>query len=379
MSNRETLEELFAGGMIEIRRSGLFNRSPGPLPLDFDFDRIEGMMLGLAVGDALGITTEGMLPEQRRRHYGEIRNYLPNRYVRLGPGERPRGYPSDDTQLAFWTLEQLISDRDLKPEHVARRFSRERIFGIGSAVSGFVRAFRRGTEWWRAGQPSAGNGALMRIAPVLIPHLCRPSPELWVDTALCAMITHNDSASISACLAFVQLLWELLRRNDPPEPSWWVREYVAVARELETGESYHPRGGAYPGYAGPLWRFVSETVPEAWEQGLSVLEACNRWYSGAYLLETIPSVLYILMKHGHDFEQAVVRAVNDTRDNDTIAAIVGAAAGALHGRRSIPRRWIENLSGRTTDRDDGRVFELLERAAALWASPDPGSHRKGDP
>jgi len=86
-------------------------------------------------------------------------------------------------------------------------------------------------------------------------------------------------------------------------------------------------------------------VPEAFEQGLSVIEACNRWYSGAYLLETVPSVLYILMKHGHDFEQAVVRAVNDTRDNDTIAAIVGAVAGALHGKKGIPRRWIESLSG----------------------------------
>lgn len=100
-----------------------------------------------------------------------------------------------------------------------------------------------------------------------------------------------------------------------------------------------------------------------------MLEACNRWYSEAYLLETVPSALYILMKHGHDFEQAVLRAVNDTKDNDTIAAIVGAAAGALHGRRSIPLRWIENLYGRTTDRDDGRVFELLDRAATLWAFP----------
>jgi len=42
----------------------------------------------------------------------------------------------------------------------------------------------------------------------------------------------------------------------------------------------------------------------------------------------------------------VVRAVNDIVDNDTIAAIVGAAAGALHGRRAIPQRWVSGLSGR---------------------------------
>jgi ADP-ribosyl-[dinitrogen reductase] hydrolase len=367
MTNRETLEELFQTNEIDIRRSGLFDLDPEPLPRSFDFDRIEGMMLGLAIGDALGITTEGTIPHLRHQYFGEIRDYLPNRYVEPGPGKSARGYPSDDTQLAFWTLEQLIEDNGFNPEHVANRFCRDRIFGIGSAVRGFVTAFQRGIEWHRAGQPSAGNGALMRIAPILIPHLTRPSAELWVDTALCAMITHNDTASISACLAFVHILWELLHREQPPEPSWWVREYVTAARELETERSYQPRGGNHRGYQGPISRFVIEKVPKAYDRGLSVMDACNSWYSGAFLLETVPSVLYILMKHGHDFEQAVLRAVNDTQDNDTIAAIVGAAVGALHGRKSIPPGWIENLSGRTTDRDDGRVFELLDQAADRWA------------
>jgi ADP-ribosylglycohydrolase len=98
-----------------------------------------------------------------------------------------------------------------------------------------------------------------------------------------------------------------------------------------------------------------------------VLDACNEWYSGAYLLETIPSVIYIMMRHGHDFEEALVRAVNDTRDNDTIAAIVGALAGALHGKEQIPDRWLRNLSGRTTDSDDGKIFEILKGARRAWA------------
>ena len=97
-----------------------------------------------------------------------------------------------------------------------------------------------------------------------------------------------------------------------------------------------------------------------------MVDACNQWYSGAYLLETMPSVIYILMRHGHDPEEAIVRAVNDTKDNDTIAAIVGAAVGALHGRDAIPERWVANLSGRTTDRDDGRIFELIREARSRW-------------
>ena len=86
-------------------------------------------------------------------------------------------------------------------------------------------------------------------------------------------------------------------------------------------------------------------------------------------MEAVPSVLMILTKHGDDPEEAIVRAVNDTKDNDTIAAIIGAAVGALHGKRKLPKRWIENLSGRTTDRDDGRVFELIEAAKhVFWES-----------
>ncbi|MFH0825519.1 MAG: ADP-ribosylglycohydrolase family protein [Pseudomonadota bacterium] len=95
---------------------------------------------------------------------------------------------------------------------------------------------------------------------------------------------------------------------------------------------------------------------------------CLSWYSGAYILETVPSAIYILMKHGHDFEEAIVRAVNDTRDNDTVAAIVGAAVGALHGKGAIPDKWLSNLLGRTMHNDDGRIFELLREARNRWGS-----------
>jgi ADP-ribosyl-[dinitrogen reductase] hydrolase len=331
------------------------------MPDSLDFERVEGMMLGLAIGDALGATTEGQSPPGRRAKHGEIRDYLPNRYA----GGRPVGLPSDDTQLAFWTLEQMIADQGFNPEHVAARFCRDHIYGIGSAVRQFITNYKAGMPWYQCGTKSAGNGALMRIAPMLIPHLQTGTTDLWVDTALSAMITHNDSASISACLSFVHMLWQLLQMDAPPEPSWWLETYVETARDLEVDDTYSPRRRDLP-YRGTLWRFVEEQVGTAYHTGLSTLDACNAWYSAAYLLETVPSVLYILMCHGDDPEQAIVRAVNDTVDNDTIAAIVGAAVGALHGKDVIPKRWRSNLLGRTTDRDDGHIFELLEQARTLW-------------
>jgi len=363
-ANRETLDHLFENRQIDLRRGGLFDTTPPPLPPGLNWSRIEGMMLGLAIGDGLGNSTEGSLPHIRFSRHGEIRDYTGNRH-----DPRRLGFPSDDTQLAFRTLDQINVDRGLNPEHLAERFCRDRINGIGSAIKAFVQAFNSGTPWDRAGQPSAGNGALMRIAPVLIPHLRSGTPDLWVDTALCAMMTHNDSASLSACLAFINILWQLLGMRSTPDPEWWLRSYVAVAQDLETGRVYQPRGGSFGDFSGPLWQFVKEKVQWAYDRGLSVKEGCDHWWSGAFLLETVPCVIYTLMRHADDVEEAIVRAVNDTKDNDTVAAIVGAAMGALYGREGIPERWIKNLSGRTTHEgggDDGRVFAILEEARTIW-------------
>ena len=363
-SNKEMLHSLFAAGKVNLRRSDLFDNSPERMPENFDFDKAEGMMMGLAIGDSLGRGTEGMLPEDRKAAHGEIRDYLPNRHAE----GKAIGLPSDDTQLAFWTLEQMIADRGFNPDHLAERFCHGQIFGIGSTVSRFRRNYLAGKPWHESGPKSARNGALMRIAPMVIPHLKSPSSNLWIDTALSAMITHNDSGSTASCISFVNLLWQLLKMDAPPDPDWWLETYVAVARDLETDESYTPRGGAFTDYRGPIWRFVEEKVGAAYRNNLSVVEACNSWYSAAFLLETVPSVIYILMKCGRNLEEAIIRAVNDTWDNDTIAAIVGAAVGALHGKRAIPERWITKLSGRTSYADDGKVFELLKTAKRIWGS-----------
>jgi len=359
--NRRTFNWLFESHQIDLRRGDLFDTKPQPMPDTLNIDRIEGMMLGLAIGDSLGNTSEGMLPEVRRKVHGEVRDYLPNPYA----DHRPVGLPSDDTQLAFWTLEQMIADGRFDPEHVAGRFCRDRIFGIGSTLKAFIRNCQAGLPWYQCGPKSAGNGALMRIAPMLIPHLDTRTTDLWVDTALSAMITHNDSGSLAACLSFVYMLWHLLQMENAPQPHWWLDTYVAMARDLEVDETYRSRSSAFADYKGPIWRFVEDKVGQAYCDKLSVLEACHQWYSGAYLLETVPSVLYILMRHGDDPDEAIIRAVNDTKDNDTIAAIVGAAVGALHGKTKLPERWISNLAGRTTDHDDGRIYELLEQAGKL--------------
>ncbi len=356
--NRQMLDWLLRQGLIKLDHSDLLDRAPTP-PGQIDWDRVEGMLLGLAIGDALGVLTEGLLPAERRAAFGEVRDYLPL----AGP---PVGVPSDDTQLAFWTLEQLLADDGFVPENVAVRFTKNRIVGIGATVREFLRRQAEGLPWYACGPESAGNGALMRIAPILVPHLRRPSAELWVDTVLAAMLTHNDAGSTASCVAFVNMLWQLLAMRESPAPEWWLRTFVHTARALEGFTRYRARHPAAQDYEGPIYRFVDEHVSRAYRDDVATVDACDSWHSGAYLLETVPCVVYILMRHGHDPEEAIIRAVNDTRDNDTIAAIVGAAVGALHGRGRLPSRWIARLSGRTTAQDDGRVCELIGLSKRRW-------------
>jgi ADP-ribosyl-[dinitrogen reductase] hydrolase len=361
---------LFDQGHIALERAPLLDQPPPPITTPDRWTRVEGMLLALAVGDSLGNSSEAMAPADRWAMHGEIRDFLPNPYL----GARRVGTPSDDTQLAFWTLEELVERGHLDPERLANRFSASRIFGIGRTVREFVRNFKdEGSPWWAAGPESAGNGALMRIAPVLVPHVEKPTPALWADAAIAGMLTHNDRASTASCVAFVGLLWDLLRRDagPPPAAAWWLDTFVARLRPLEGRTHYASRSPdpRYSGWTGSLADFLDEHVRRALAEGRSARAACDGWHSGAYLLETVPSALYILCRHGHDPEEAIVRAANDTWDNDTVAAIVGAAVGELHGVEALPQRWRDGLLGRTRADDDGRVFELIAAARRRFALP----------
>jgi len=359
IDNTRLLQECMGHGVIRLHDAGILHCPPSPLPPDFDFQKVEGMLLGLAIGDALGAPTEGMLPGERHTRYGEIRDFLPSG----NPDTGAIGAVTDDTQLAFWTLEQLVIDGGLVPEHLADRLCSGHIYGIGNTVRQFIgRRKDQGLPWQLAGIDSLGNGALMRIAPVVVPHLQLPHASLYADAALDAMVTHNAYGNIATCVAFVDILWQLLGMRRAPSSDWWAETFISTARGLEGDTTYAPGMPDVQGYRGPLWRFAELMCLDALLNRVPVVDACNHWGSGASLLETVPSVLHILAMYGHDPEAAIIRAVNDTKDNDTIAAIVGAAVGALHGLAGLPERWLEGLNGRIHADGNSDVFRLVFRA-----------------
>lgn len=147
--------------------------------------------------------------------------------------------------------------------------------------------------------------------------------------------------------------------EETPRPEWWIDEYVRVSAPIEDEmENYKSRVGV--DYCGSGHKFVNEYLREN-IQSMEISEFAEKVGSGAYLLETIPFVLFVLAKYSHNPEEALVKAVSYSKDSDTIGAIVGSALGALHGIEAFPDRWIRNLTGRLSYRDDGRVFKLIDR------------------
>jgi ADP-ribosyl-[dinitrogen reductase] hydrolase len=340
-------------------RSALLQGPRDPVTGPVADDRIRGMLLGLAIGDALGNTSEGFTATQRAALFGETRDYLPNPRA---AGHRV-GLPSDDSQLAFWTLESLLECGGLDPDDLSNRFATREIFGIGRSMRQFLHNRDQGfTHWYQCGAESAGNGALMRIAPLVLLHPAGSSAALWLDTALASIVTHRDACSVASTVAFTDLLARLLRLRAAPAPEWILATYFNTVRAVCTDQRYAPRGGRFAGWEGPFADYLELVLGEATRAGWDSRQACEAWGSGAYLLETVPSALWILAHHAGDPEEAIARAVNDTEDNDTIAAIVGAAVGALHGKDALPLQWQRGLLGRTTADDDGRVFRLIETA-----------------
>ena len=360
MSNRDALDLLIGEGTLT--RGDWLDAIPArlpdaePVPLA---DRIRGMLLGVAIGDALGNTTESVNPDQRASRFGEISDYLPNHHA----GDRAVGLPSDDTQLTFRTVAQLIESGELDPTRLLAAFSADPIFGIGQATHEAISRYREnGMDWRYLGAPSAGNGAFMRIAPVLLPYLTAPSAGLWADTVIATAITHRDTAAIATSVSWVAILWDLLGMVTTPAPDWWSDRFIQTVRQVENPEtSYRPRGGAWSDFDGCFSAWM-DRCHETILTEPSVERAGGLWHSGAFLLETAPSVLHVLTRFASDPEEAMIRAVNDTRDNDTVGAIVGAAIGALYGVNAFPARWREGLLGRIGTDDDGQVQRIIDAA-----------------
>lgn len=263
--------------------------------------RARACLLGLAIGDSLGATVEFMTASEIKSQYGCHRKLIGGGWLNLRPGE-----VTDDTQMSLCIARSIVAV-GFSPQDIAQRFVEwylSRPPDVGNTCRrGIARFINLGTVHGQPNEGDAGNGAVMRIAPVALAALAE-WPLLEVGAIGQAHITHNNPLSDAACILVGRLIQSALVGHAMDRLK---QQADACVAEI------------------PKFRYLPY-------HGLST----------AYVVDTMQTVLHFLFATS-SFEECVVATVNQGGDADTTGAIVGAIAGAYYGLDAIPRAWLRKL------------------------------------
>ena len=278
-------------------------------------DRYVGCLVGLALGDALGAPLEFLSREQIAATWGEVRDLLGGGWLNVDPGEY-----TEDTQLAVALGGSIAAIGHVDPADIARRFVawlQGEPTDVGKLTRTALRYHEQGMSWQEVGPRvcqelvgrCAGNGSVMRCAPVGLFHALRLD-QLVRDSALTSALTHAD-----------------------PQPVWGTIAVNLAIAELVAGRSDHLVQRVVAQIEEPRVRQTLLQAPKLARKDVR---------SGGYVLETLSAAFWALENH-QGFEDVVVAAINLGDDADTVGAVAGALAGAREGVGAIPERWQKQL------------------------------------
>lgn len=290
---------------VPVRHAASFER----------LNRAHGAMLGLAVGDAIGTSVEFM----PRGSFSPMTDMIGG-----GPFNLIAGQWTDDTSMALCLASSLVENgfdlHDQMTRYVLWRdegylSSTGRCFDIGSTTNDALKAFKRtGNPISGSTDPSsAGNGSIMRLAPIPIHFL--ESPELALD--LCeeqSRTTHQTPECLMACRLLGEVLIRSLQGKSKEEvlsPSQQILKLSAGLRSIADG-----------GYK-------TKTIDQIRSTG--------------YVVDSLEAALWCFWKT-HNFKDCVLLAANLGFDADTTAAISGQIAGGHYGKTGIPAEWLQKLT-----------------------------------
>lgn len=296
-------------------------------------DRIAGCFVGLAVGDALGAPLEFLSRRQVRKHYPEgLRDMIDSRLWK-------KGESTDDTQMALLIAESLLQRKGFLASDLAQRFQTwartAKDVGIQTRavvnMAGYVRDPEGCSSQFHTAHPdsSAGNGAVMRCAPVAL--FCLDSLDRVVEVSRAsARVTHHDPKAQSSCVIL----------------NAWIQ--AAICRGIRDG-----RGEAIA--------LLNETERLVWHR-LEQIEAYKEddIKSSGYTVDTLEAAVWSFLTTA-SYEEAVVRAANLGEDADTVAAVCGALAGAFYGYAAIPDRWRHQLQ------DEALIHKIALELGGVYA------------
>ena len=308
---------------------------PAVPPTPSTRERFHGALLGLATGEALGAPAEFLTPEQILGTYGVLTEMIGGGVYDLPPGESV-----DATEMMLCLAESLADRGAFDAEDVIERYRQwfeSRPRHVSLTVRAALISYRAGTHWDLAsrrafeilGGPRAGNGSLIRCAPVGLVY-CGDAVTRHDTSLRESTLTHFDRLAGWACAAFNDLI-SAARHGDLAEQ---VPDIAATIDDEDLRVS----------------RMLRETLAMEPEEVRS----------SSFVLDTLQAALWTVLR-STDFEHAVTRAVNMGHDSCAVGAVTGALAGAVYGEGGIPARWLQALRGRE------RIATVADRLADVSA------------
>jgi ADP-ribosyl-[dinitrogen reductase] hydrolase len=282
-------------------------------------------ILGLLVGDALGVPYEFTKPEEippfDAIEYDPPSGFEPAYNV-------PPGTWSDDGAQALCVLDTLLEEPPVFMDGVASRLLRWRdegymavdgkVFDIGNTTNRALSRYSAGAppnESGITGEDANSNGSLMRTLPVAF--FERPDDELVRLAMGQSKITHAEATPMLCCAAYV--LWA--REIAAGTPDAWDQAFESLDQVLRNVS----RNGL-------LLAFMTN---------IQMWKGPPRGTGG--VIDALHSAKYALDR-GTDYESTVKLAIQFGNDTDTTAAIAGGLAGIKY--ESIPERWLQGLRGK---------------------------------
>lgn len=289
-------------------------------------DRAIGCLLGLAVGDAVGTTLEF----RARDSYPPLTDMIGGGPFDLKPGEW-----TDDTSMALALGDSLLDRNALDAEDLMRRFVRwwregaysvtGACFDIGVTTRAALARFEASGDAIAGATdpPSAGNGSLMRLAPIAIRFAGQPMRDAARSQSA---TTHGARACRDACEGYALVLRAAIEgMDDPLEAGAGVDAEEPIATILRGGWRGKPRDG------------IGST---------------------GWVAHSQEAVLWCVAGTT-SFRDAVLLAANLGDDADTTAAITGQLASAVYGAEGVPREWRARVAWR--ERIETMAVGLWER------------------
>ncbi len=306
--------------------------------------RARGSLLGLAIGDALGMPTQYLPREWIHQHYGILDGFHAGPPENHISGGMAAGRVTDDTDQAVILGRLIVAGKGrVDPELFAKELLawEERMVAAGSAdllgpsTRKALQLVATGTPTDQSGRTGATNGAAMRVAPVGIAFSCEPLETLVEAVFQTGHVTHNTNIGIAAAAAIAAAVSAGIDGAT-------VKEALRISVDAA-------RLGARRGYyfAGPD---VADRIAWALElvQGRNTGDALDLIYrlvgTGVAAQEAVPASIAVCSLAPDDPWMACRLAASLGGDCDTVAAMAGAIMGACHGAEAFPHHTVDMLN-----------------------------------